>query len=196
MDGVRGIPEPINGERPHKIWRGSALREGRMCAIIRKRPKAEKPQKSIEERRAISPKREEEGALNENFPSTSRFLMPLALALSILLPQMTPEWKISQAYKAWEWVWILLKTRGAQRGGKSTCPSKNLKFDVTCRIWIYLGLKEATFFIWGLLRPAETKIGLVWGFAGGSNSQCNCCSPGIWPACKTSNQDYFCLCRP
>ena len=73
-----------------------------MCAIIRKRPKAEKPQKSIEERRrAISPKREE-GALNENFPSTSRFLMPLALALSILLPPMTPEWQISQAYKAWE----------------------------------------------------------------------------------------------
>ena len=56
--------------------------------------------------------------------------------------------------------------RGAQRGGKSTCPSKNLKFDITCRIWFYLGLKEATFFIWGLLRPAETKIGLVWGFAG------------------------------
>ena len=77
-----------------------------MCAIIRKRPKAEKPQKSIEERKegdkSETGKKEEERALNENFPSTSRFLMPLALALSILLPQMTPEWQISQAYKAWE----------------------------------------------------------------------------------------------
>ena len=74
-----------------------------MCAIIRKRPKAEKPQKSIEERKEGDKSETGGGSSKREFSQHISFShAPRALALSILLPQMTPEWQISQAYKAWE----------------------------------------------------------------------------------------------